>query len=65
MPKASDAQKRATLKYDAVNTRQYHLKLNLKTDAVIIAKLDQVTSMQGYIKQLILDDIRSDAKKGE
>lgn len=54
----SDAQKRATLKYDAKNTKQYHLKLNLTTDADVIDRLAQQESAQGYIKQLIREDIQ-------
>lgn len=53
----SEAQKKAVQKYDAKNTRQYHLKLNLTTDADIIAKLEQVESIQGYIKDLVRQDI--------
>ena len=48
----------AVRKYDSKNTKQYHLKLNLGTDADIIAKLDSVDSMQGYIKRLIREDIK-------
>lgn len=48
-------------KYDRNNTRRYQLKLNLKTDSEIITKLSQVPSMQGYIKSLILADIRQSA----
>jgi len=44
-------------KYDAKATRRYGLKLNLKTDKEVIEKLDTVDSMQGYIKQLIREDI--------
>ena len=56
---ATKAQIRAVAKYDAANTRNYHFKLNLKTDQDIIERLGQVPSMQGYIKDLIRDDIRS------
>lgn len=55
---ATEAQKRARLRYDAANTTQVHLKLNLKTDADIIEKLQEVDSKQGYIKHLIREDIR-------
>lgn len=55
----TEAQKRARLKYDSVNTVQVKLKLNRKTDADILAKLDEVDSKQGYIKELIRDDIGS------
>ena len=58
---ATEAAKRAVRKYDAANTRQYHLKLNMKTDADIIAKLDQVESAQGYIKMLIRLDTHAKA----
>lgn len=54
---ASEAHKRATAKYDAEHVRRYGIKLNLKTDADIIKKLDTVESMQGYIKDLIRADI--------
>ena len=50
---ATEAQKRATKKYDAANTRQIHLKLNKNTDADIIAHLEKQESIQGYIKDLI------------
>ena len=36
---ATEAQRRAVKKYDAANTVQFHLKLNVKTDAAIIEKL--------------------------
>ncbi|MBR6158130.1 MAG: hypothetical protein IKQ27_14325 [Lachnospiraceae bacterium] len=55
--KSSDAQLRAQQKYDKVNTRNYHLKLNRNTDADVIEKLDSVESIQGYIKGLVRDDI--------
>lgn len=54
---ATEAQKRAVQKYDAAHTRQYHLKLNTGTDADIIEQLEKQESIQGYIKQLIRDDI--------
>ena len=43
--------------YDRKNTVQVKLKLNKKYDADIIGKLDAVSNKQGYIKQLIRDDI--------
>ena len=53
----SEAQKRAVLRYDAANTKQLHLKLNLTTDADIIRRLEKVGQIQGYIKALIRADI--------
>lgn len=55
--KTSKAQLNAIAKYDAKNTIQIKLKLNLTTDADIIDKLKEVENKQGYIKQLIRDDI--------
>lgn len=46
-------------KYDAANTTQLKLKLNLKTDADILARLAREPNKQGYIKALI----RADKKK--
>ena len=56
---ATEAQKKAAAKYDAANTKQIHLKLNLKTDIDIIGHLEMQDSVQGYIKKLIRDDITS------
>ena len=42
--------------------RMYSLKLNRNTDAELIAKLDSVDSIQGYIKQLIKNDIGGGSK---
>lgn len=57
----SEAQKRAVAKYDAANTIQFHLKLNRKTDADILGRLDEASRQdggkQGYIKALIRADI--------
>lgn len=56
---ATEAQKRAAQKYDAENTKQYHLKLNTTTDADIIARIEQKGRIQGYIKELIREDIKN------
>ena len=53
----TEAQKRAQAKYDSANTRKITLKFNLQTDADVLERLDQVDNRQGYIKQLIRDDI--------
>ena len=57
---ASKAQLRAQAKYDKDNTVQIKLKLNKKTDADIIKRISEADSKQGYIKELIRSDIRSD-----
>lgn len=50
-------------KYDKENTVQVKLKLNKKTDADILGKLDSVEYKQKYIKELIRADIsKEDAK---
>ena len=54
---ATEAQRRAVKKYDAANTVQFHLKLNVKTDAAIIEKLKTVENVQGYLKDLVRADI--------
>lgn len=43
--------------YNRDHVKQVKLALNLKTDADIIEKLRSVDSIQGYIKQLIRDDM--------
>lgn len=58
MKKTSDAQKRAVAKYDAENTKSFLLKLNKKTDADIIAFLENQPNKMGYIKKLIRDDMQ-------
>lgn len=44
-------------RYDARTARRINLKLNKGTDADILARLESVDSMQGYIKALIRADI--------
>lgn len=56
--KVSDAQLKAQAKYDKANTVGVYLKLNKATDADIIEHLHKVSNRQGYIKELIRDDIR-------
>lgn len=48
---------------DQKNARFYGLKLSKTTDAAIIAKLDSVDSVQGYIKNLIKNDIEERTMK--
>lgn len=49
-------------KYDSMNTKKITFKFNLKTDADILKRLDDVGNKQGYIKQLIRDDIERNKK---
>ena len=50
---ATEAERRAIKKYDAANTKQYHLKLNLNTDKALIECLDRTENVQGLIKDLL------------
>ena len=54
----SEAMRKAQLKYQKTGTVSLHMKLVKTTDADIIAHLDQVGNKQGYIKQLIREDMR-------
>lgn len=56
----TEQQKRAQIKYDKANTRQITFKFNLKTDADILERLDAVDNRQGYIKELIRNDMESE-----
>lgn len=58
MRMATDAQRRAVRKYDAENTKQFHLKLNKKTDADIIDLLGKQKSVQSFLKQLIREFLK-------
>ena len=57
----SEAKKRAQRKYDKENTTQIILKLNIKTDADVIGKLCNVDSKQGYLKDLVRNNLRHDS----
>ena len=55
----------ATAQYDRDNTRRINLKLNNKTDADIIKRLEalkETEGIQGYLKRLIREDMK---KTGE
>lgn len=60
MNKRSEWQNR----YDKTHCKPVYLKLNLRTDADIIAKLASVPNKQGYIKQLIRRDLYDYCTKG-
>ena len=48
--------------WDAANTTRVIMKLNNNTDNDVLEKLAQVDSKQGYIKQLIREDIARSTK---
>ena len=58
----SDAKIKANNKFNKANTRMVSLRLNYKTDADIIEKLDSVESKMGYIKTLIRKDLETERK---
>lgn len=51
------AEIKAINKYNKANTKIYPVRLNFITDKEIIEKLESVESKQGYIKDLIRQDI--------
>lgn len=55
----SEAQKKASAKYEAANVKRVMLKLNFNTDMDILEKLDEVDNVNGYIKRLIRDDLKA------
>ena len=44
-------------RYDKKTARHIHLKLNKNTDQDILQALETKSNMQGYIKELIREDI--------
>lgn len=48
----------ARLKYAKNHEKFISLRLNIDNDADIIARIDSVDNKQGYIKQLVRDDIK-------
>lgn len=56
----TEAQKRATAKYDKDHTRLLTMKLNIETDADILEWWDALPNKQGMMKKLIRDQIRKE-----
>ncbi len=50
---STEAQKRASAKYDAGNTTRLYIKLNNTTDRDILEFLEKQPNKQGFIKDLI------------
>lgn len=51
----------AKARWDKENTVMVTMKLNKNQDADIIDRLNSVDNRQGYIKELIRNDIKKDA----
>ena len=64
MPKTKDNIVQSIMKYDRENTVQIKLKLNKKTDADILQKLEESGNKQGYLKALVRQDIEK-SKQGK
>lgn len=56
--KTTDAQMRATIKYEKANVRRYALKVNKNTEADIIEFLDGLKSFNGEIKRMIREEMK-------
>ena len=55
----TESQRKASKKYNEKNTKIYPIKVNLKTEKDIYDKLESVDNVNGYIKQLIRNDIEN------
>lgn len=53
----SEAQKAADARYKAANTKQVKFVLNKNTEPDLIAHLESIDNVQGYIKSLIRTDM--------
>lgn len=51
-------QSQASIKYDRDNTKRIFIKLNINTDKDILDHLENKPNKQGYIKELIRNDIK-------
>lgn len=59
---ASQAQVKASMKYDKKNTKSIMFKFNLTTDADILAFFETLDNRQGYVKELIRRDMNKGVK---
>ena len=57
--KTTDAQMRATMKYEKANIKRVVLKLNKNTDQDIIAFLEAQKSVNGEIKRIMREYIKT------
>lgn len=63
MMAASEAQKKATIKYQKENKINKTVSLYKKGDADIIKHIATKKSFGGYIKELIREDIKKESSK--
>lgn len=53
----NEAKRKANARFDKKNTKMIPLKLNINTDQDILKLLESVDNKQGFIKQLLRDEI--------
>lgn len=58
--KKMNKQSQASIKYDRDNTKRIFIKLNTNTDIDILDHLENKPNKQGYIKELIRNDMKKD-----
>ena len=51
--------------YEKENIRQIRLKINRKTEPELLEWIEKQENIQGYIKQLIREDMENQPKKAE
>ena len=49
--------------YEKENIRQIRLKINRKTEPELLAWIEKQENIQGYIKRLILEDMKLETEK--
>lgn len=54
----------AQARYNAKTRRRYVLNLNTNTDPDILEHLEKLDNVQGYLKQLIRDDMTRKSEQG-
>ena len=58
----TDKKRKTNMDYDRKNTKLIGMKLNKNTDADILDHLAKQANIQGYLKQLIREDMRRNSK---
>lgn len=56
---STESQRAADARYKAANTRQFKIVLNKNTEPDMIAHLESIDNIQGYIKTLIRADMQN------
>lgn len=61
----SEAQKRASAKWNAKALRQITLHFNKENDADVLRKMDSVPNKTDYVRQLVREDIGKEEENGQ